>query len=166
MHLQTMHMHIIMNKFQQQKKSLRTDASTVVKLCAGLNSRFAARRITQFLDRELMDSGLSVAQFGLMAQIGSATDDTLSALARRTGLDQSTLSRNLRTLEADGLVEIVMVESDLRRRMVWLTETGAKRLERAIPIWRRAHAKLSRSLAPELAQRLALEADSLTADLT
>ena len=47
-------------------------------------------------------TGLTVAQLGLMARIATASDDTLGALARRTGLDQSTLSRNLRTLEAAG----------------------------------------------------------------
>jgi DNA-binding MarR family transcriptional regulator len=83
-------------------------------------------------------------------------------LAERTGLDQSTLSRNLRNLEAEGLIEIAAVETDLRRRMVWLTETGARRLEAAIPIWRRAHAKLEKLLSPDLARRLAEEAEALT----
>jgi MarR family len=49
-------------------------------------------------------------------------DDTIGALAERVGLDQSTLSRNLRGLEQDGLVEIAIVENELRRRAVWLTE--------------------------------------------
>ena len=142
-------------------KRLRTDASALVAGCAGLQSRLAARRITQFLDRELRGSGVSTAQLGLMAQIAAATDDTLGALAQRTGLDQSTLSRNLRALEADGLVEIASVESDLRRRMVWLTETGARRLERAIPVWRAAHAKLAKQLSVDLARQLASETEAL-----
>ena len=61
---------------------------------------------------------MSVAQLGLMAQIAVASDDTMGALAQRSGLDQSTLSRNLRTLEHEGLIEIAIVETDLRRRMV------------------------------------------------
>jgi hypothetical protein len=44
---------------------------------------------------------------------------------------------------------------------VWLTETGARRLEAAIPIWRKAHAKLAKRLAPGLARRLADEAEAL-----
>src|SRR5215831_15863177 len=98
---------------KQPRKTLRTDARHLVKACAGWNSRLAARRITQFLDRELAETGLSLAQLGLMAQIAAAADDTLGALARRTGLEQSTLSRNLRTLESQGLIEIAIVESDL-----------------------------------------------------
>ena len=145
----------------QGRKTLRTDAARLVAECAGCNSRLAARLISQFLDRELASSGFSLAQLGLMAQIAASSDDTLGALARRTGLEQSTLSRNLRTLENEGLVEIAHVDGDLRRRMVWLTETGARRLEAAIPLWRRAHAKLAQHLSPALAQRLAEKAQGL-----
>lgn len=145
----------------QSKKTLRVDARALVESCAGWNSRLAARRITQFLDGELAASGLGVAQLGLMAQIATAADDTLGALARSTGLEQSTLSRNLRTLESQGLIEIAVVESDLRRRAVWLTEAGARRLEAAIPLWRKAHAKLERRLSADLARRLADQAEQL-----
>ena len=145
----------------QPRKTLRTDARTLVESCAGWNSRLAARQITQFLEREMAGSGLSVAQLGLMAQIAAAADDTLGALARTTGLEQSTLSRNLRTLETQGLIEIAIVEADLRRRAVWLTEAGARRLEAAIPIWRKAHAKLAKQLSPDLARRLAEGAAAL-----
>lgn len=153
-----------MNIPKQPQKTLRSDAQALVQACAGWNSRLAARRITQFLDREMAGLGLTVAQIGLMAQIAVISDDTLGALAQRTGLDQSTLSRNLRKLEGERLIEIATVEADLRRRAVWLTETGARRLEAAIPVWRRAHAKLARLLSPGLARRLANEAEALVRD--
>jgi DNA-binding MarR family transcriptional regulator len=159
-----MYIHAYMTTPKQPRKTLRADARALVEICAGWNSRLAARRITQFLDREMAGLGLTVAQLGLMAQIAVISDDTLGALAQRTGLDQSTLSRNLRTLEGEGLVEIAAVETDLRRRMVWLTETGARRLEAAIPIWRAAHAKLTKRLSTDLARRLAAETEALTPD--
>ncbi len=106
-------------------------------------------------------AGVSFAQFGLMAEIASAADDTITALAHRMGLDQSTLSRTLRTLETEGLVEIAVAEGDQRKRMVWLTETGARRLEAALLSWRQAHAELGKLLSPDLARRLALEAEKL-----
>jgi len=146
---------------RQPRKTLRREARALVEACAGCNSRLAARRITQFLDREMAGVRLSVAQLGLMAQIAVAPDDTLGALARRTGLEQSTLSRNLRTLEEEGLIEVAAVEADLRRRAVWLTEAGARRLETAIPLWRKANANLARRLSPALAQRLAHAAEAL-----
>ena len=144
-----------------QRKTLRIDARVLVDSCAGWNSRLAARRISQFLDRALQETGLSGAQLGLMAQIAATDDDTLGALARSTGLEQSTLSRNLRTLESQGLIEIAVVESDLRRRAVWLTETGARRLEAAIPLWRQAQSKLARQLPRDLPHRLAAATEIL-----
>lgn len=109
-------------------------------------------------------AGISFAQFGLMAEIASAADDTISALAERMGLDQSTLSRTLRTLEADGLVEIAVAEGDQRRRLVWLTEKGARTLEAALVTWRRAQAELSRRLSVDLVRTLALESEALARD--
>jgi DNA-binding MarR family transcriptional regulator len=146
---------------KQSPKRLRTDAGELIRSCAGWNSRLAARRITLFLERELAHLDLTLAQLGLLAQIAALSDDTLGALAQRSGLEQSTLSRSLRRLEADGLIEIAMVEGDLRRRAVWLTETGAKRLEAAIPAWRAAHARLAQHLSADLALELAARTEAL-----
>ena len=150
-----------MIKPRRPVKTLRADARNALENCAGWNLRLASRRVTQFLERRLGDAGLSFAQFGLMAEIASAPDDALAALAGRMGLDQSTLSRTLRTLESDGLVEIAVVESDLRKRMVWLTESGARRLEAALLLWRQAHADLAKVLSTDLVLRLALETETL-----
>ena len=145
----------------QPRKTLRSDALQAIEACAGWNSRLASRRITQFLEKRMTVSGLTIAQFGLMAQIAAASDDTLGALAERLGFDQSSLSRNLHALERDGLVEIAIVESDQRRRAVWLTENGARRLEAAMPIWRSAHAALAEVLDPRLARQLASASQAL-----
>ncbi len=154
-----------MSRRSQAKKTLRTDAHDLLTRCAGWNARLAARLITQFLDRELSPTGLSIAQLGLLAEIAASPDDTLSAIATRAGLEQSTLSRSLHALEHQGLVEIAMVESDLRRRMVWLTEFGARRLEMAIPVWRKAHSNLGGGLTASLARQLAAEAPGLAESL-
>ena len=143
------------------RKTLRADAAALLARCPACNARLAARHLTAFLERALGPCGLGLAQLALMAQIAAAADDTLGALARRSGLDPSTLSRNLRTLESEGLIEIAVVESDLRRRAVWLTEKGARTLEAAIPLWRAAQARLARKVSRALAQALAREAEML-----
>lgn len=145
-------------------RTLVSDARDVVAHCAGINVRLAARRITQFLETQMRSTELSIAQFGLMAHVAAAKDDTIGGLAERTGLDQSTLSRNLRTLEAAGLVEIAIVEKDLRKRAVWLTETGARRLAAAIPVWRQAHEMLSAVLDPTAVNQLAAATAQLASE--
>ncbi|HXX05103.1 MAG TPA: MarR family winged helix-turn-helix transcriptional regulator [Xanthobacteraceae bacterium] len=146
---------------QAPPKTLVSDARAALEVCAGWASRLAARRITNFLEARMAGSSLSLAQFGLVAQIAAAPDDTLGALAERTGLDQSTLSRNLRGLEAAGLVEIAIAEDDQRRRAVWLTEEGARRLEAALPVWRDAHAALAQRFDPRLALKLGAASEAL-----
>jgi DNA-binding MarR family transcriptional regulator len=143
------------------RKTLIADARAAVDACSGWNARLAARRITGFLNRRMQGSGLSLAQFGLMAQIASARDDTLSELAHRTGLDQSTLSRNLQVLEAAGLIEIAAGDKDARRRAAWLTAKGAQSLEAGLADWKRAHGQLAKRLDPEAARRLAVAAEAL-----
>jgi DNA-binding MarR family transcriptional regulator len=150
-----------MSRRLQSPKTLRSDARKALESCAGWNLRQVTRRVTQFLEDEMAGAGVSLSQFGLMAEIAATDDDTVGGLAERIGLDQSTLSRTLRTLEADGLVEIAVVEADQRKRMVWLTEKGARRLETALASWRQAHAKLIEHLSVDLVGRLAREARTL-----
>jgi DNA-binding MarR family transcriptional regulator len=164
MHLQILYMHGNMNGKTPRHTKLRDDAVDLVEHCAGWNSRIAARRITAFFEREIASTGLSVSQLGLMAAVAATSDDTLGALALKTGLDQSTLSRNLRTLEGEGFVEIATVESDLRRRVVWLTETGARRLAAAMPVWRAAQAKLSETLSVDAVRQIARDTERLARD--
>ena len=157
-----MYLHTLMPAPKQPlHETLVADARAAVDACAGGNARLAARRITTFLNRRMQDSSLSLAQFGLMAQIALARDDALTELAQRTGLDQSTLSRNLQVLEAAGLVEMAPGDRDARRRAVWLTEKGALSLEAGLADWKRAHAELAKRLDPEMAKLLALAAEAL-----
>ena len=127
-----------------RRKTLVQDAREAMETCAGANARMAARRITQFLDARMQVSGISLAQF-----------------AERAGLEQSTLSRNLQVREREGLVELTAVQGDLRRRAVWLTEAGARRLEAAIPVWKAAHEALEEIVDPGLARRLAAQTRKL-----
>ena len=131
------------------EKTLVVDARAALRRCAGIRSRLAARRITRFMEERMQETGLSFAQFALMIHVAAARDDTIGGLAERMDLDQSTLSRNLRALEQAGLVEIAVVEKDLRRRSVWLTEQGASTLEAAMPVWRAAQSALTRLVPAE-----------------
>jgi DNA-binding MarR family transcriptional regulator len=153
----------MLQRKQASRKTLVADAQEVTRICAGMNIRLAARRITRFLEARMQETELSLAQFGLMTHIAAAGDDTIGALAERSGLDQSTLSRNLRALERDGLVEITVVEGDLRRRAVWLTETGARRLEAAIPAWRQAHKAMCGLIDPRDVREIAASTAALAA---
>jgi DNA-binding MarR family transcriptional regulator len=160
-----MYLHTLMPIPKQPlHQTLAADARAAVDGCAGWNARLAARRITGFLNRRMQDSSLSLVQFGLIAQIAAARDDALAELAQRTGLDQSTLSRNLQVLELAGLVEMGADNRDARRRAVWLTDKGAQSLEAGLADWKQAHNELAKRFNPEMAQRLAIASEALEED--
>lgn len=141
---------------------LREEVHRLAASCVGLTVRQAARRVTQIYDETLQDSGLSVAQLGLLAIIATNEDDRMAAIAERAGLDPSTLSRNVRALERDGLIEIATVEKDLRRRVVWLTESGVRRLQAALPAWQEAQNRVAEVLPADLLRQLLAANASLT----
>src|SRR5580698_2285117 len=85
MQIQIMYLHTLMPRPKQPlHETLVADARAAVEACAGWNARLAARRITGFLNRRMRDSSVTLAQFGLMAQIAAARDGALSELAQRT----------------------------------------------------------------------------------
>ena len=76
------------------------------------------------------------------------------------GLDRSTLGRNLRVLECDGLVTLVEGE-DQRNRVVQLTEAGRERLAAALPAWEAAQQRLIERLGAEKRETLLALLDEL-----
>jgi DNA-binding MarR family transcriptional regulator len=111
----------------------------VAALCTCGNLRQAARLITQLYDGFLAPSGLSIAQFKLLGASAAHDSIALSPLAEQLGLDPTTLARNLKPLERDGLVETSTGE-DRRTRMVRITEQGQEVLAKALPLWEEAQA--------------------------
>lgn len=127
-------------------KTLTAKAREIADTCTARSIRNVARSVIHLYDQHLEPHGFSLPQFSLLMHIAGAKDDTLAAVAEAAGLDPSTLTRNLQGLEKLGLVEIATVETDQRKRSVWLTETGARRLEAAVPAWEAAQADVEERL--------------------
>ena len=72
-------------------------------VCTAARVRKASRRVTQIYDRHLAPFDLTIAQFGLLAQLREVSGASVGELADRMIMDATTLSRNLRPLERRGL---------------------------------------------------------------
>jgi len=68
-------------------------------------------------------------------------------------MDRTTLARDLRPLERQGLVSIESGE-DRRERKVNLTTRGMQVMSRALPLWEKAQAQVAKGLGQERLQRL------------
>src|SRR5215472_1032969 len=122
--------------------------------CTCLRLRRASRKLTQIYDRLLGTAGLTVNQFGLLAQlygadISRSTGLSMGTIAERLGLDPTTLNRNLKPLHLQGLVKDAIDAADRLVRITRTTEKGRRTLERAVPLWRQAQAQVERALGDE-----------------
>ena len=118
--------------------------------------RRAARRISNFYDSELAASGLRATQFAILASINDVGEATASAIAERLELDRTTMGRNLRPLEREGLIRRGVSKMDGRSRAITLSKSGFEKLKSALPLWQRAQAKFERdNKAADLRKTLA-----------
>ena len=116
--------------------------------------RKAARHVTQLYDRHLAPAALTVTQYGMMARIGREGSLTVNGLAATMAIDRTTLGRNLKPLERDGLVTSKVDARDARRRVLSLTKAGRERLCAARPLWAEAQKSFEASFGSEPSQSL------------
>ena len=119
----------------------RTDPSVdayreVLRECASFNLRKASRVVSQLYDDILQPTGLRSTQVALLVLLAVEPASSMARLARQLMLSPSTLSRNLRPLQRDGLVDVR--NSGKRGKSVSLTLAGKKALFDAFPYWQKA----------------------------
>jgi len=123
--------------------------------CHCLNTRRAAQALTSRYDEALAPHGLKVTQYSLLCSVARHGSPNLTRLAEATGLDRSTLGRNLRGLEALGLVALAPGE-DQRDRVASVTAAGKARIRAATPAWKAAQAEVEAVLGAEVERLTAL----------
>lgn len=134
--------------------------------CTGAMLRRTTRRLTQVYDQALRPAGLRLTQYSILANLAEADGLSVTELAERLTMERTTLTRNLRPLERQGLLRVV-AGPDRRSRAVRITTVGRGRFERAIPLWREAEKSIRHSLGRDQAAELRrlLDAAALSAPL-
>ena len=105
-----------------------------LETCICMDIRAAARRLTEIYDDALAPSGITVSQFSQLHKIQILNGPTFKELADASGLDRSTLGRNIRVLEKLDLVGI-QVGEDARTRKIVITHKGRNAFKKAAPLW-------------------------------
>ena len=109
--------------------------------CTGFNLRKATRAVTQFYDAALQPSGLKSTQYSLLSTVETQGPIVMGDLAEVLVMDRTTLTRNLKPLEAQGLIRIEPGK-DRRARIISLSAKGRKVVTRARPLWRQAQSEI------------------------
>lgn len=121
--------------------------------CVCFNIRKTSRAVTQAYDAALQPVGLRATQLTLLAVISSSEPTTISQLGERLVMDRTTLTRNLRPLEKQGLIGIAP-GADRRTREVRLTAGGRQILAKGIPLWEKVHTRLVGALGENRWRRM------------
>lgn len=121
---------------------------TVATECTCLNLRKASRVVTQLFDQVLQPSGILANQFTLLAALSIAESVSITRLAQELVMDRTTLTRNLKPLERQGLIRIEPGQ-DQRVRVVSLTEKGQVALVKAFSLWKQAQTKVIEELGQD-----------------
>src|SRR6187397_3656491 len=90
-------------------------------------------RYNATLRQDFRKQGLTIPQVRALAVLSVSDGVTVNDLAVYTVIEQSTLSRTLDALEAQGLVRREQGDSDSRVRRVFLTDDGRGEFGRAWP---------------------------------
>lgn len=107
--------------------------------------RAATRRIAARYDAALAPVGVNIAQFSLLRTVARVEPATLTELGRRAELDRSTVGRNVRVLERQGLLALRRGE-DQREAVVTLAAEGRRALAEGAPLWEAVQTELEAQL--------------------
>jgi DNA-binding MarR family transcriptional regulator len=139
-----------MNK--ENKDRLTGICRKIESSCMGTRVRRTARVVGNYYDMHLKSVGLKGTQFTLLNAIFLNPSITITQLADLLLLNRTTLNRNLKPLERQGLVR-TSPGKDQRTRVLNLTQEGRNILQSALPLWLEAQSGVVETLGIRI-QRL------------
>jgi DNA-binding MarR family transcriptional regulator len=122
--------------------------------CNCLAVRQAARYVTQLYDRHMAEAGLRTSQYGILARLQRLGPMTINELAGELVMDRTTLGRNIRPLERDGLITITPGRADRRVKELRLTDAGETRFQESRQAWLAAQRSFETGFGPQRSAQL------------
>jgi DNA-binding MarR family transcriptional regulator len=110
----------------EQEQADRREAAQAVE--RALSVLFGRARSFSLQVAAAVHPGLDTASYALLVHLYETGPVRAAEIVERTGLDKSTVSRQIARLEELGLLERAVDSADGRARIVQLTETGHDRL--------------------------------------
>lgn len=116
--------------------------------CVGARMRRTSRALTAAYNEAFRKVGIRSTQWPILAALRVAGSMSLGDLADAVGSDPSTISRNIRPLVRDGLVDLA-ADDDGRKRHARLTPKGVTTHARAYREWKSVQDKALRLLGDD-----------------
>ncbi|WP_426124267.1 MarR family winged helix-turn-helix transcriptional regulator [Pararhizobium sp. PWRC1-1] len=135
-----------------------TDASDFYRRmesdCPAFQARITARALTRYYNACFRTLGITAEQFSLLVGIGGSYEPTLAGLAARAGVDATTLSRNVKSLERSNFVHSHGGRGRAGKRLI-LTDEGSQLMEESMAIWELARIRLAEALGEKTSSAVA-----------
>lgn len=121
--------------------------------CTSFKTRQFARVIARHYDAELASTGLKSTQYSLLTHVLNRGPLSTKDLARRMGLDISSLTRNLKPLMDSGWIQQT-IGTDARTRCVSITPQGERMQQRGHVRWQVAQQEINEVMGVDRALEL------------
>lgn len=126
---------------------MSTCLTRMEKECLARQAAMTARAVARVYSATMRGLGVPTTQFHLLGTLALHPDIGMAELAGELVLDRSTLVRNLKLLERNGLVLSTRPAGSRAKRFA-LTDAGRAIVAAAEPLWEEAHGRLLDALAP------------------
>jgi DNA-binding MarR family transcriptional regulator len=117
--------------------------------CLCGNLRLATRVVTAAYDERLAAAGLTSAQLSVLWCVVSAESPSMHRIGELLAMEKSTVTRNVASMRAKGLLSVVPGAGDARMKEVRATPTGQHAFASAIGHWQHAQRDMARVLGPD-----------------
>jgi DNA-binding MarR family transcriptional regulator len=118
---------------------------SAVENCVCFNLRWVTRAVTRFYDAEMRRHGIRPTQGPILTALKTKDCWNMAELSDWLGMERTTLVRNLRPLQRDGLVRAVGGGRGNRVELA-ITAKGRKQIENLAPAWKSAQSAVVKTL--------------------
>ena len=132
--------------------------------CVCFHLRRVARVMTQFFDAEMRRHGIRSTQGAVLAAMNITGPSNMAELSEILGMERTTLLRNLRPLQRDGLVTVEGGGHGARVELS-ITAKGRKQIEKLAPAWEAAQRTAVQVLGEKRWSALLADLDAVAAAL-
>jgi DNA-binding MarR family transcriptional regulator len=115
--------------------------------CVFFNFKKAYLKVSKIFDTAFSDSDITANQFTMLNSLFLLQKPvSINKLSKILSIDRTTLTRNLKILFKNNLAQIQSPDEDLRKKLVSITETGKKMLEKELDTWKESQKAVENQL--------------------
>jgi DNA-binding MarR family transcriptional regulator len=132
----------------QTNDVIKQTAKGIADQCIGSRVRMLNRIVTRTYDEMLRSLGIKFSQLNILTVVAKRGSVQPAEVGRILSIEKSTLSRNVRLMEASGWIE-TLPGGGGNTHLLRLTSQGRQLYKRAAPAWRVAQKKLTNLLGDQ-----------------